>query len=206
MVDFTLYSAVPETPGLALARGEWRLRLLEEVAEITVDMSRALRREVMAEAEMAAKGFSFPDRATPANSAAALAKLSRAERMKLVLHARLEKALLRLREGLDIPDSEGSPPREAPERTAPNPVPATRPADPDAEAPEALADRPCALEKSLQDEAAPESIFDLPPREALERFCHEMLTTPDWSQWACKDLGPTEAFLRVRAPEPVPDG
>jgi hypothetical protein len=77
----------------AILRAERCLRLLEELAEIGMDLARALHRE--APAEPAKHAASLVD------SADGFARLSRAIRMILTLHARTDEALQALRAGLE---------------------------------------------------------------------------------------------------------
>lgn len=77
----------------AILRAERRLRLLEELAEIGMDLARALHREALAEpAEHAARETPFFG-----DPADAFARLSHAIRLILALEARTDEALRELR-------------------------------------------------------------------------------------------------------------
>jgi hypothetical protein len=86
-----------EALAAAILHAERRLRLLEELAEIGMDLARALHREVLAEpAKQAA-------RETPlfGDPADAFARLSHAIRLILALEARTDEALRELRAGVE---------------------------------------------------------------------------------------------------------
>jgi hypothetical protein len=80
-------TAAAEALDAAILRAERRLRLLEERAEIGMDLARALHREALAE----------PAKLSSGDLAGAFAKLSRAIRLTLALAARTDEALRALR-------------------------------------------------------------------------------------------------------------
>ena len=83
----------PKALDAAILRAERRLSLLEELAEIGMNLARTRTREALAEpAEHAA---------SLGDSADAFARLSRAIRMILTLHARTDEALQALRAGVE---------------------------------------------------------------------------------------------------------
>ena len=104
-------AAPAEAPDPAILRAEWRLRMIEELAEIGMDLVRDLHRQALAAADPAEPAAAdTPETpttssgrraATPGGDpAAAFARLSRAIRLTLALHARTDEALRALRAGV----------------------------------------------------------------------------------------------------------
>ncbi|HEX4742521.1 MAG TPA: hypothetical protein VH353_14440 [Caulobacteraceae bacterium] len=190
-----------ESPDPAIARAEQRLSLLRELAEIGMDLARALHREALA-AEPAA-----PE--TPAaDPAGAFARLSRAIRLTLALEARTDEALRSLRSGLA---AERETRRvEASRRAAAEDAARRRArgekvqdlvleaAEREIEDEEALSDILAALEERLDADEAYLDLDALPLRQIVERLCADLQLTPDWSLWDGEAWAPNEPFFRSR--------
>jgi hypothetical protein len=193
--------APAEMPDPAIARAERRLRLLQELSEIGMDLARALHREALA-AEPAA-----PE--TPAaDPAGAFARLSRAIRLTLALEARTDETLRSLRSGLA---AEGEAARVEASRRAQADATARREArrktvqtlvmeaaEREIEDGEALFGVFGALEERLDEDGAYEHLERLPLRETVERLCADLQLTPDWTRWDGEAWIPQEAFFRAR--------
>ncbi|HWE98514.1 MAG TPA: hypothetical protein VG248_01850, partial [Caulobacteraceae bacterium] len=102
-----------EAPDPAILRAERRLRLLEELAQIGMNLARALERQALAAADPAdppepagpdaadASAGRAPTPITPAGDpSVAFARISRAIRLTLALEARTDEQLRALRAGV----------------------------------------------------------------------------------------------------------
>ena len=176
----------------AIQRAEWRLRMLEEVAEIGMDLMRALKRR--AEAEVDGGEDVAVAKRDPAD---AFQRLSRAVRLTLALQARTDEALRALIAGEVVAARTGS--AEA----------ACRAEKARAERHEAAKDRAwglvdhviktesddenvrddCreALHERLERDEAYADLADKPLREIVQRLCADLDLTPDWRQWTGED-------------------
>ena len=171
--------AAPEcAPNPAIAGAQWRMRLLEELAEIGMTLVRELR-------DTAGKAEPTPSKGR--DPADAFARLSRAVRMTLALHAKTEKALGDLKTPAP-PAKEAEPPvsreliaRSFQEMKAMSLVAAA--AEVEIEDEEALGDVLEALLERVEEDEAYDNIPDRPMRETVERLCRDLELTPDWSRW-----------------------
>ena len=195
-----------EAPDPAIARAERRLRLLEELAEIGMDLARDLRREAPAAAEPEeAAAAQTPARGDPA---AAFARLSRAIRLTLALEARTDEQLKALRAGVAAEcearrvqardraaaeaEARGKAHRDAVERLVLEA--AEREVEDDASLGVVLE----ALEERLEEDDAYWDLDQMPLREAVERLCADLELTPDWSLWDGEGWPPKPPFSRSR--------
>ncbi|MGH7023945.1 MAG: hypothetical protein ACREEB_10190 [Caulobacteraceae bacterium] len=173
-----------ETLEASVARAERRLRLLEELAEIGMELARALRPGAAVDAP--ADDKTHGKARDPAD---AFAPLSRAIRLTLALEARTDEALRDLKAGVVVK-------REA-ER-----VQADKRLGEAAQAHEervhelvmTVADAECgtveeyenlyqALSERLDEDEAYVGYRERPLRETIERLCKDLTLTPDWSRW-----------------------
>jgi hypothetical protein len=185
--------AVDEADRLAASvlYAERRMRMLEELASIGMDLTRALHRRVLAtEADPPAAGAQG---VPPAEAAEAFAKLSRAVRLTLDLQARLEEKLRALRTGeatarearrekhtLRDDDAEKERLAEASARVADQvEIAIAR----EAESEQDHNQRFYALVERLELDAAYEDVTDRPLRQVVEQLCSDLCLTPDWSGW-----------------------
>jgi hypothetical protein len=205
-------AALTEAP--AVLRAERRLRLLEELSQIGMDLARTLHRRALAAtdpAEPAAPddsetsdrpaGFA-PDPSIP------FARISRAIRLTLALEARTDESLLALRAGITAERearrvancnrasaeaaSRSHARREAVERLV------IEAAEREIDDEEALNDVLEALEERLADDEAYEDLDRAPLRETVERLCADLQLTPDWSQWEGEGWTPAPPFSRPK--------
>jgi hypothetical protein len=172
--------AADEAPDPSIARAERRLRLLEELAEIGMELARALR-------PCAQTGEAAPDEAPGKDPAEAFAPLSRAIRLTLALEAKTDAALRDLKAGIVRERAEA---RERIAKTArENCVNRVR------DLVLSVADVECddfdahdnlfeALNERLEQDEAYEKCHERPLRETVERLCKDLKLTPDWSRWA----------------------
>ena len=196
MTHILHYAIIPSVSDLAnpdqdpvVLRAERRLALLEELAEIGMEIARSLKPGAEAEETQS------PSR----EPAAAFAQVSRAIRLTLALEAKTEAALIDWRSG--APDR-----REAAEAEAK----ACRARRKDriehlvltAVAAEALDDAEFgdlyeALDERLEWDEAYADCVDRPLRETVERLCRDLQLSPDWTRW--EDEGWSEADPPARS-------
>src|SRR5579859_2832330 len=178
----------------SVARVEHRLALLDELADIAMEMARGVAehsRTVKAAAAQAAKAGATPE--AHDFGADDLAKLSRAVRLTLDLAGRLEESLRALRAG------EATVRETRREKRAANDNRATierseavetqvreqvgmaiaREAESEADSCDLLE----ALEERLDDDIAYVFVGQTPLRETVGRICKDLGLSPDWSGW-----------------------
>ena len=178
----------------SVARVEHRLRLLDELAEIAMEMVRGVAehsREVKAAASQSAKAGVTPE--AHDFGADDLAKLSRAVRLTLDLAGRLEESLRALRSGEAKIHEDRRKERRARElRTSIEQAEAAeqrvveqvtmviaREAESEGDSCDLLA----ALDERIDDDIDHIGIGSRPLREAVERLCNDLDLKPDWSRW-----------------------
>jgi hypothetical protein len=191
-------SAVDEAGLLAasVARVEHRLRLLDELAEIAMEMARGVaeqsRAAKTATAQSAKAGATSGDTAHDFG-ADDLAKLSRAVRLTLDLAGRLEESLRALRAGEAKIHEDRRQKREARDLSASIErseaakarvieqvhMVIAREAESEGDSCDLLA----ALDERLNDDIDYIGLDDRPLREAVERICGDLELKPDWSRW-----------------------
>ena len=196
-------AAPAETPDPAIARAERRLRLLQELSEIGMDLARALHREALVTAEPATPETSAAD------PAGAFARLSRAIRLTLALEARTDEALRLLRSGLAAErearrvetarrvEADAAARREARCEKVQELV--IEAAEREIDDGEALFGVFAALDERLDEDDAYRDLERLPLRETVERLCADLQLTPDWSRWDGEAWTPREPFFRSKA-------
>jgi hypothetical protein len=172
-------AAPEEAPDPSVARAERRLRLLEELSEIGMELARAL------------KPGAEPDKAAgevPAKDpAAAYAPLSRAIRLTLALESRTDKDLRDLKAGVESARQEARTKAEVrnlealEDKVRDLVLDVAERESADSEAFEALEE---ALEERLDMDEAYWDLGGRPLRQTVERLCHDLGLSPDWSRWA----------------------
>jgi hypothetical protein len=208
-----------EAPDPAILRAEWRLRMIEELAEIGMDLARGLHRRALAAADPAEpaaadtpetpKTSSARRAAIPGDDPAeAFARLSRAVRLSLALHARTDEALRALRAGVAVErearrveagrraaveaEARSKSHRDTVERLV------IEAAEREVEDDDSLGDVMDALEKRLEEDEAYWDLDQMPLREAVERLCADLELNPDWSQWGDAGWPPKPPFSRFK--------
>ena len=171
----------------AVARAERRLRLLEELAEIGMELVRALR--PAAEAAEA----SDPRPAKGRDPVEQYASLSRSLRLTFALEAKTDEALAQLRAGVSQIRQRERVEREQFARAAAEKRQVARidhvrncvtPLfEAEAETPEQLDDFYSAIEQRLEEDPAYDDLDASPLREIVERLCVDLCLNPDWSRW-----------------------
>jgi len=171
---------------------ELRLRAVEELLDVGMDLTRNLRERVHAgQSEEPTKGWA-PDIAPP-DYAGAFAKLSRAVRLTLDMHARFDEALSALRSGKAVAVKERRERREqAAEHAEEERLEKLRDDAGDqvrtaiareAESERDYDERILALYERLENDAAYDELGDRSLRDIVEQLCTELCLTPDWSGW-----------------------
>jgi hypothetical protein len=211
-------AASAEAPDPAILRAEQRLRMLEELAQMEMDLARALQRQAIAAANpVPPTPLPAPDAAAvsaPAASdtaddlSAAFARIARSLRLTLALQARAEDQLRALLAGeaakVEVRRAEASR-REHAEAVARSNHHRSEverlvqeAAEREAEDEEALESVLEALEERLNDDEAYWDLDDMPIREAVERLCADLELAPDWSRWEGEGWTPKPPFSRFR--------
>jgi hypothetical protein len=203
-----------EAPDPAVVRAERRLRVLEELTEIGLDLARALHRQALAAADpVGPTEPAEPDAPTPTTPAGdpsvAFARISRAIRLTLALEARTDEALRALRAGVAAEvearrvaarnrDAAEAAARSKARREAVEDL-VLEAAEREIEDEEALDGVLAALEERLEDDEAYQDLDRLPLRETVEQLCADLELTPDWSRWDGEAWAPEASFSRPRA-------
>jgi hypothetical protein len=172
-----------DAPDPSVARAERRLRLLEELAEIGMELARALRPGAIGE-------MPAPDKASGKvrDPADAFAPLSRAIRLTLALEAKTDEQLRDLKAGV-VRDREADEARaverakkarEAREQRVHGLVMDVALAECESDAAYDVWE---ALDERLEHDEAYDDYADPPLRETVERLCKDLCLSPDWSRW-----------------------
>jgi len=195
----------------SVARVEHRLRLLDELADIAMEMARGVAehsRAVKAAAAEAAKAEATP--AAHDFGADDLAKLSRAVRLTLDLAGRLEETLARLRAGeVSVRAARRQEHEERASRAQDRRATAARNKVSEqvamvifseSESETESRDLLDALTERLSDDVAYIDIEDEPLREVVERLCGDLGLKPDWSRWTDDGWPEPDEFFKTREP------
>ena len=189
----------------SIQRAERHLRILAELTEIGLDLARALRRRVEAQAKTWADE---PPPTTERDPADAFQRLSRAVRLTVALEARVAKALRALIAGevaaaetrqvetARRADAARDQRREAAGEKVLDLMAHAMEAEIDDD--EALWDCQEALEERLEEDEAYEGYIERPLRETVERICADLGLSPDWSLWT--DDGRDEGWALPPSP------
>ena len=208
-------AVLAETPDPAILRAERRLQMIEELAQIGMDLARALHRQAMAPIEPTDSANSTatdaseasPSRADSAfDPSVAFARISRAIRMTLALEARTDEALRALRAGVaadverrrfkerDLATSEAMAQDEARREAVERAV--CEAAEREIEDEDALSDIYDALHERMGDDEAYYDLGNLPIRETVERLCADLELSPDWGRWEDEGWAPDPPYFR----------
>ena len=183
---------MPEAaPDPAVARAERRLRLLERLTEIGMELAEALRERA---GDADAKGRDPAD---------AYARLSRAIRLTIALEEKTDRALADLEAGIvrerearraiaaEKAQADANDRYEQRKYEAYCRVICVIDAESrDQEDFEGLVE---ALDERLSEDEAYDDLSERPLREIVERLCRDLSLSPDWSHWAGDDWD--DAFL-----------
>ena len=196
-----------ETLDLSVARAEHRLRLLEELAEIGMELARALKPGPEADEKADKTAAEAPAK----DPAAVFAPLSRAIRLTLALEARTDQDLRDLKAGVSRARKEARAKaahdcgaREQQVRALVLNV-----AERECESREAFDE----LEEALQERMDYDEVYndcgERPVRPTVERLCKDLGLTPDWSRWAgegwaYEDIPTRPRFSPFHQPSPRP--
>ena len=191
----------PATTGealdLSIARAERRLRLLEELSEIGMELARALKPG--AEADKTA------GEAPAKDPAAVFAPLSRAIRLTLALEARTDQELRDLKAGVSrAPQHARAQAREDQVRDL-----VLKVAERECEDISAFEGIEEALQERLDLDEAYVDCSLRPLRQTVERLCKDLGLEPDWSRWAGEgwvdeDIPTRPRFSPFHQPSPRP--
>ena len=200
---------------------ELRLRAVEELLDVGMDLTRNLRERVHAgQSDEPTKGWA-PD-VPPPDYAGAFAKLSRAVRLTLDMHARFDEALIALRSGKAAAAKERRERRERiAEKTAEEKLEKLREdiaeqvgiaIGRETETERDYDERIAAMYERLESDAAYDELTDRPFREVVQQLCKELCLDPDWSDWtdegwprpATVGAGARRLFSPFHRPSPRP--
>ena len=208
-------AAIDEADLLAasVARVEHRLRLLDELAEMAMEMARGVAehsRAVKAAAAESAKAGATGADAAHDFGADDLAKLSRAVRLTLDLAGRLEESLRALRAGeITVRAARRQEHEERASRAQDRRDAAARDKVDqqvamvifsESESERESSDLLDALAERLNDDVAYADVEDEPLREVVERLCGDLGLKPDWSRWTDDGWPEPDEVFNTRAP------
>jgi len=197
---------LPEVDEVALLAervrcAELRLRAVEELLDVGMALTRNLRERALAGQPQgdAQKPGAASDAAAP-DYAGEFAKLSRAVRLTLAMHARFDDALHALRTGAATAVKERRETREGAAEQAAEQAEGEKREDledavaeqveiaiaREAESERDHDERLAAMYERLDRDAAYDDLTDRPFRDIVEQLCHELCLTPDWSDWTDK--------------------
>jgi hypothetical protein len=192
-------SAAPDdAPDPAVLRAERRLRLLEELAEIGMDLARGLRPGAPANGETQANASEGPvavetARGKGRDPADAFGPLSRAIRLTLALEARTDEELRDLKAGIVRARAEGqtqgaerlraAAAKERGERIGQIRRLVLGVAETELEDFDAIDDIYQELDERLHEHEAEFGSPERPLRDTVERLCKVFGLNPDWSRW-----------------------
>jgi hypothetical protein len=209
-------AALAEATDTAVLRAERRLRMLEKLAQLEMELAEALQRQAIAAAdptppaEPDAAEASGPGAApgTAGDLSAAFARIARSLRLTLALQARAEEQLRALLAGeaakVEVRRAEAKRRAAEEERARSdrhrNEVERLvgEAAEREAEDEAALDGVLEALEQRLEQDDAYWDLDQMPLREAVERLCADLELTPDWSRWEGEGWTPKPPFSRFR--------
>ena len=187
-----------EALDLSVARAERRLRLLEELSEIGMELARALKPG--AEADKTAAGDTAATEAPGKDPAAVFAPLSRAIRLTLALEARTDQDLRDLKAGVSRArkDARAKAAHDCGAREQQVRELVLNVAERECESLEAFDDIEEALQERLDYDEAYDESGQRPVRQTVERLCKDLGLTPDWSRWAGEGWAYEETPTRPR--------
>jgi hypothetical protein len=208
-------AASAEAADPAVLRAERRLRMLEKLAQMEMELAEALQRQAIAAANPTPRAqpdaaASVP-RAAPDTAddlSAAFARIARSLRLTLALQARAEEQLRALLAGeaakVEVRRAEAGRRAAEEERARSdrhrNEVErlVSEAAEREVEDEAALDGVLEALEQRLEQDDAYWDLDQMPLREAVERLCADLELAPDWSRWQGEGWTPEPSFSRSR--------
>jgi hypothetical protein len=222
-----MFDAAPELAEIdaALAKGEWWLRILDELAEAGVAMASQLAGDVEAgrrraedaaddyvrvaaavreaitmsvRLEQALRGLSALRAGTPDEITSAMAKAAAETTAAEAAAESAARANARAKANAETKER-----REA--RKAKVRALVTEAIDHDAADAEDHENLCLALEERLSFDPAYTDIDSLPLRETVERICADLNITPDWSRWEAEEWNPPNPMFHGPWPPPRPD-
>jgi hypothetical protein len=215
-------AALAEAADPAVLRAEQRLRMLEKMARLEMELAEVLQRQAIAAANLAPPAPPAPPAApdaaaasgrgaapeTAADLSAAFARIARSFRLTHALQDRAEDRLKALLAGEAAKvearrvaardrqhaeaETQSRHHRSEVERLV------IEAAEREVEDEEALDGVLEALEERLDQDEAYWDLDDMPLREAVERLCGDLELTPDWSLWKGEGWPPKPPFSRFR--------
>jgi hypothetical protein len=209
-------AAFAEAIDPAVLRAERRLRMLEKLAQLEMELAEALQRQAIAaanptppaEPDAAAASGRGAASDTADDLSAAFARIARSLRLTLALQSRAEEQLRALLAGeaakVEVRRAETSRREhaEARARSEHHRSEVERlvqeAAEREVEDEDALESVLEALEERLDDDEAYWDLDDMPVREAVERLCGDLELNPDWSRWEGEGWTPKPPFARFK--------
>ncbi|HEY5071953.1 MAG TPA: hypothetical protein VII63_07980 [Caulobacteraceae bacterium] len=205
-------SAPDDAPDPSVLRAERRLRLLEELADIGMDLARGLRPCALPESAGAQSGASevpatpAPVRDTRRDPADAFGPLSRAIRLTLALEARTDAELRDLKAG--VFKARADERAKSAERAAEARQERTNRvfdlisevAEAQIEDDETFEEVCNEVEERLSEHEAELGAPEWPLRETVEGLCKAFGLRPDWSRWNGEDWGVDHGPMRPFVP------
>jgi len=198
--------AVDEADLLAAAvlRAERRLRMLQMLSDIGLDLTLKLQERVHAgQAGHAEETKTRAPEVLPPDYATAFAKLSRSVRLTLDLEARADETLRALRAGETTARETGRKAREERADEAADEQRATardriythvcRAIRTEVETEEEFTERFDALMERMEVDPAYDEAEERPIRDVVEQLCGDLGLSPDWSAWTEEDGWPEPA-------------
>src|SRR5471032_1709632 len=207
--------AAEEAADPSVLRAERRLRLLEELSEIGMEMARALRPSAEAR-EGSPDDKAQARRRDPAD---VFGSLSRAIRLTLALEARTDEELRDLKAGVvRVRQDEQVRTAQRAEHAAhidrlirKGEVSGLveRLAEAEIGDGDQFENLCAALEERLDEDEAYQDLDKWPLRETVERLCKDLALSPDWSRWDGEDWSVNDAngrdfFSPFRQPSAIP--
>jgi hypothetical protein len=202
--------AADEAPDPAVLRVERRLALLAELADIGMDLARALRPAAVASAacDAATDEAMQAARGRGRDPAEAFAPLSRAIRLTLALEAKTDTELRDLKAGIvrateekrtvDAERRKVAAAKDAEDREEKIRDLVMEVADFEIEDKDAKLELLDALEERLDDDVAYCDRDERPMRDIVERLCADLTLRPDWSRWEGEGWVRTDPPARPR--------
>jgi hypothetical protein len=207
--------AADEAPDPAVLRAERRLRVLEELTEIGMELARALKPAAEA-CEDPSDDKAHGKGRDPAD---AFGALSRAIRLTLALEARTDAELRDLKAGIVrvrekkrakvAKRARIAATREHEDRRDRLSYLVANLAEAEIGDGDDFENLCAALEERLDEDEAYIDCAKWPLRETVERLCKDLALSPDWSRWAGEDWSVDDAdgrspFSPFRQPSPTP--
>lgn len=179
--------------GSAIVSAERRLRILEELTEIGIELTRVVQRRVLAEdatatvstainGDIADSAKSLASKSSRLDPAGAFAKISRAFRETMNMEIRADEALRALKLGEFL--AQGASRKAARDKVE---ATVTSVIDREAAAETEHRDPTVAIADRRTEDCAYLGVEDRTLDETVERLCVDLGLSPDWTHWAGQD-------------------